>query len=124
MSWNFNINVKVTDEFLQDVLTCAAEGGIGYWCEDYDVKRRKDLSVYEIIEMKDDDGYYFEQGAMVDLKLLVNGIRSILDGTVSVNESILDDIRKGVMDGDAGDIDAERADCCVQAALFGEIVFG
>jgi hypothetical protein len=84
------------------------------------------LSVYRIkfacdhSAKEDSDG----QGEyIIDLEDVAKGIQWILDGTVPVASRLGAMVAMAVAEGEA-DIDAEGADVIVQAAAFGELVFG
>ena len=91
-------------EFYGDVIVTARYGAIGWalWRADGDARKTFTL----------------------DKELIRKGIAKVFDPGFEVRE----DIRKSVIDAyntqDAGDIDAEAADVIVQAAVFGEIIYG
>lgn len=60
----------------------------------------------------------------IDLEDVAQGIQWLLDGTVPISDRIKDYIANAVSEADAGDIDADAADCIIQAAAFKEYVFG
>ena len=119
------LNYNVTDENLTDILVCAFEGGINYWCGQVIVK----------------DGDY--KGANCAASSIAKGSTLILvdaeeiEDDAEINkEKMLKAIEKyinengtGIVDLDSkeldcGQIDAEVADCIVQLAAFGEVVYG
>lgn len=127
-----SVEVEVPTKFLTDVLTVAVDGGINYWIARCDrVVRAEDLSVYAVegIEVEGDDAEY---NISVDTVQL--GLHRLLRGSVQVNGSIRGHLFAAVSDllspdlstrkHAAGEIDADAADCIVQAGLFGEIVYG
>lgn len=140
-----NNRYEVTDEFLQDVMITACEGGIGYWsqlwpknegdkCYDYD---RPWQYIQEFDEDNDDDydlvavmlgidpkPGFTGPGHVIDHDVIKRGISTILSGSVSISRDIAKDIRIAADEIDAGYIDTEAADCIVQVGLFGKIVYG
>lgn len=78
------------------------------------------LSVYRIkfkVDHPQDGDEY-----TVDLEDVAKGIQWILDGTVPLNDRITGQIVMSIIDMQP-DIDAEAADCILQAACFKEYVF-
>lgn len=107
-------------QFLNDVLITAVEGGINYWAEVSDYDHGDDVRVASVRILDLEDGREYRLTA----KMLANPIMQIINGPVQVR----DDIRIAIFDGerllDAAEIDAECADVIVQVALFGRIVYG
>lgn len=108
------ITFNLTDEFLADVATTAIEGGINYWTSRI---RRIDVDTFALTDEETDKSY------VVTHRMLARAIESILaldpTGTVGI-----DSIASGVFERDAGQIDALDADCIVQVAVFGEVLYG
>lgn len=122
----FKLNVQrqivVTKEDVDDIVCCALEGGITYWCnkaevveDDYygeyaseQISRGGSLRLYD----REEDETY-----LLTLEKLLNGIRlACRDG---YGEEWIDGENL-----DCCQIDCEAADTIVQYALFGELVFG
>ena len=132
--------------FLHDIATTALEGGIGYWARAYEVVRTEDLSVSEMTLVQFEDAMEelqltsleqldaaYELGIIpaalvhkVCAQTIENGINQILEpgSTVRVSKSLRDSIELGVIEGDAGEIDADAADVILQLATLGELVYG
>lgn len=126
------LRVSIPDEACRDVLTTAVEGGCAYWLACKSVVRDDDLNVTRIVQPRDreDDEEEWED---VDLDTVRRGVGAIMTGRVHVNKAnhaavarlvracvdpTLDDAFDDV------DIDAEAADCIVQAGMFGALVYG
>jgi hypothetical protein len=127
-------------EFLNDIITTALEGGIGYWSQasqyqwidDYD--GRVHVVVGDEIpggnataivhRLNDDESDYVEEGLLIDQACVRRGLRRILDGDAPVGERYREGIRDANRANDASLIDADDADVIVQAGLFGEVVYG
>ena len=124
--------IKVTEEDIEDIMCTALEGGINYWA-DYD---RNDEEYLPYIDYDDepfselctkillDGGWvwlidsYKDTYYPLTIDKLMTGIQRWIDGGYDMY---------GAVDGeelDCGNIDSECADCIIQLALFGEIVYG
>ena len=124
-------------DFLWGVFVTALEGGINYWARvweyrpGYDIDPTpKEWSDYldfnaliqcDTIDPRcpDDEGQY-----RVTIEVIEKGIKALKSGEAKVNSTILGWIVEGDNENDAGNIDADAADCIVQAGLFGEVVYG
>lgn len=108
--------------FLQDVLITAVEGGTGYWaaCSGYfwDDDSPEDARVTLHPEDVQDENH------LVTVETIAKGIALIRTNTVLLNSTLRKWIVEADRENDAGMIDADGADVIVQAALFGEIIYG
>ena len=118
-----NLELNVTDEDIDDIMCSALEGSITYWCDcakvvgDYlgeyaseQISRGGELKLHDAEEGK----WY-----TLTLDKLLDGIKlAIMDGCYADYEWAIG----GNLD--CCQIDACVADCIVQYALFGEVVFG
>lgn len=109
-------------QFLDDVVTTALEGGIGYWsvCSAYEwdgVPARAQIQEFD--EGTEEYGPLLE----VDRTLIRKGIKEILAGG-HVNPTILSYVQDADKHNDSGDVDADVADCIVQVGLFGKLIYG
>lgn len=115
---NVNVNLKVSDEDIDDIMVTALEGGITYWCHqakvvgeylgDYaseQISRGGELKLYD---SSDGKGYILtKENFMEGLKKYIEKRpRIIYNGKI-----------------DVGQIDAEAADCIIQYAIFGELMY-
>lgn len=130
-----SVEFEVPVEFLTDVLTTAVEGGIAYWCRAKAIQRNDDLGVVRVVKPRpvgvEDDGRAW---ADIDLDVVHTGLHRLLTGSVQVNHRIKGYLLRAMSDllnpdpqvrkYAAGSIDADAADCIVQAGLFAEIVYG
>lgn len=78
------------------------------------------LSVYRLVFKCDNPQEGDEY--TVDLEDIAQGMQWILDGTVPLNDRITGMLTMAIIDRQA-DIDADGADCIIQAACFKEYVF-
>jgi hypothetical protein len=111
------IELSVSSEFLSDVKITALEGGINYWAKvlSYNKYSREHL----IQDLESNDKWYISNA------VIFKGLNRILSNPkFQIASRIKQYILNGVMEKDSGHIDAEAADCIVQAGLFNEIVFG
>jgi hypothetical protein len=111
--------------FLAEILITAVETGIDYWA---------DISEYHW----HDDGEHTRATAKVKpseangpaawhsltVETIEKGIAKVKEPGFQINDTLRRDILGGDTDNEAGLIDADGADVIVQAALFGEIVYG
>ena len=116
------INVKLTQQDIDDIMVAALEGGIDYWCfkaevvGDYlgeyaseQISRGGMLKLYDI---ESGDKYW------LDLEKFLNGFRLWLENGGD---------QYGAVQGrewDYCNIDAGCADEIIQYALFGEVIYG
>lgn len=114
-------------EFLGDILSTALEV-IGDWGLFRNVIHgpgdtitsiclRPDQPSFDRFDARDD-------WQTIDLERMADAIVKIGTGTVEISDDGRDTISEACLDADAGMIDADLADCILQVAAFGEIVFG
>lgn len=116
-------------DFLANVLVTAVEGGSNYWAEFSDYKWREDIIRRNMTDASvtctvlDNRGYPDpKQVHKVTLNTIAKGIK-VCKG-LKLNQTIKASILLADADPENADIDGDAADCILQAALFGEIVFG
>lgn len=126
----FTIAAKVDDLFLADCLVVAAEGGVNYWGEvveyhHHALNDRAPADVYMIITEHEPSPRDTTGGThLVTIRTMADGIRRLVERQVRMNDTLLDYLTQGVRENDAAYIDADLADCIVQAGVFGELVYG
>jgi hypothetical protein len=117
-------------EFLWNVFVTAMEGGVNYWAEvgdyhwstgDGDTEDHEKFGA--LLTEWDDDGQLIDEHK-VSLPTIQRGIARIVHGDELVSEDRRETIITASFLNDATDIDADLADCIVQAGLFGELVYG
>lgn len=117
---NAHVTAKVTDQDINDIMSAALDGGITGWCgrtevvgercgkyASDEISRGGELRLYD---METDEVY------TLTLDKFLRGLSQYIGGCydyVTENGSL-----------DAGQIDAEGADCIIQFALFGDIIYG
>lgn len=111
-------------EFGLDILTIAVEGGIGYWFQITSAERTDDLDWVAITgrELDDDGGFSGPEHTLHAKDLPSAADRLAKSG--SVRADIASDIRRALRESDASYIDSEIADCIVQFAMLGDVVYG
>ena len=115
------IEVNLTQQDIDDIMVSALEGGINYWC-----------SEAEVVEEKRCSDWGHEQIARGGVLILHDAENS--DKCELTLEKFLNGVKLYFEDGchiqvedgciDTCDIDANDADCIIQFALFGEVVYG
>lgn len=117
------INFKLNMQDIDDIMACALEGGINYWCseakvigeylEEYASEQISRGGILELYDTEDDEVY------LLDIKKFIQGFEAWVEngydynGAVSANGKV-----------DTSLIDAGDADTIIQLALFDEIVYG
>lgn len=114
------IEVNLTQQDIDDIMVTALEGGINYWCRKAKVVGEY-LGEYASEQISRGGSltlYDAESGDKWELTLekFLNGVKLYFEQGchVQVEDNSID----------AGDIDANDADCIVQFALFEKVVFG
>lgn len=104
-------------------MSTALEGGIGYWCWANDIQRMGNQNnwVYVGFTAASPDQDFPDQ--YISWETIRNGIVAILNGTVAIRKDLRAQVTT-VFDPDNIDIDADAADCIVQAGLFSDVVYG
>ena len=117
------INFKLNMQDIDDIMACALEGSINYWCKEakvigeylgeYASEQISRGGILELYDTEDDEVYLF------DIKKFIQGFEAWVEngydynGAVSANGKV-----------DTSLIDAGDADTIIQFALFDEIVYG
>lgn len=117
----------LTDDECADILCTALEGGIGYWCQAWDITRRdtneaEDYVGWAYVSFEAHDAEATDEVfGMVDYETVRRGCNLILAGNV-VSPYITQMVFRHFSEDEA--MDADGADCVVQLGLFGELVYG
>jgi hypothetical protein len=117
---------NITAENVDDVMEIAAYGGITYWATDPSEKDFADTHDGSAHVIKEEDG-----GKVFRLTptMIRQAIVEVAEGK-HTNDTIRDYVRQAFEDWseedgiDCGEIDADAADCIVQVACFGKVVYG
>ena len=114
--------------FLASVLVTAVEGGIDYWADvgnyTWAQDDRGNLTGASVEVKERDERELTDKWIPIDLKIIAAGISSIKSGKVNMNPKIVGYVTMSDVENDASEVDSEVADCIVQAALFGQLVYG
>lgn len=134
----FTVNTVIDNERIEDLLCCAFEGGVGYWCEINEYRNPDNVSVkYKHMELPltengavvcqafvdgderdDDDNWLDEDGNMLPLLVLnKEAVQSGLDVMQKKYPSHFADFLSESEDAITGDVFLQ---CC----LLGELVYG
>lgn len=129
---SITINVEISDDVAEGIMTTALEGGIGYWCkadithgadEPLDPRYYESFVAYDTEEFDEDDPDKSELG-VVTYDTIRDGIERILSGRVKVRGDLVAQVFTVTRPAGDEDIDADAADCIVQAGLLNEIRYG
>lgn len=119
------IEVELTDEFIDSVLVTAFDGSYGgcwYWCRPFGwnwvTTDEEKLWLSCRVQDSEDDHVF-----TVDRAAVERGIKRILSGEVGIRSDLHAQVAESVSSGDP-DIDADAADCIVQAGVLGKLVYG
>lgn len=128
---NCEFNIKIQNEDIDDIMVSALEGGINYWCRKAEVKgdylgkyasdqisRGGELILHDAEENK---AYTLNKGKFIEglKKYIMAGNTGCIDReTNSVG------VYTGKLNIDTCNIDAGNADCIIQYALFGDVIYG
>lgn len=129
MTHEIKVSYYYTDDDLENIIITALEGGIGYWaCLDNEVTEPPEWGDWSKQPADMPTAVYAWQ------ILQEGGTLHFLDEEDEAEEYYLDmsDLFKGIglaikkkeWDGDIDSLDACSADCIIQEAIFGEVVYG
>ncbi len=112
-------------DFLASCMVAAMEGGINYWADIADWEWKDDdhhnmIQASARIRDVDQGGSWIAFG----LDDIARGIGKLLDKDFQISDQIRSWVRDGSATNDASNIDSWAADAIVQAAIFGEVVYG
>jgi hypothetical protein len=112
-----NSTFEITDEDIDNIITTAVEGGIGYWSKVKSVstyikemEAHHSVTLYPYLDPND-----FDPQTLLPAAIL-KGIKMWCEWQKKTPADLFHP--------DFGDFDAGTADCIIQFALFGELVFG
>lgn len=110
---------NMSDRMVDDLMVTALEGGINYWCDGVTVATKPESDYTYASDVISRGGtllIHSEEGSItLSDASLKDGIQSYCAMFGKTPESLF---------GDYGDYDAGDADCIVQLAIFGTIIFG
>lgn len=112
------------EQFLDDVVITALEGGIGYWsvCSEY---KHVGVPARAVVQEFDEGtGEPYGEKMIVDRKLVEKGIAEILAGDTNTGAYLVKMVAAASATNDGLDVDADVADSIVQVGLFGNLVYG
>lgn len=139
--WRVHLAVPLSEDFLSSILITAFDadyGGCWYWAEPYgddawdiDSVKTGDDALWRSVRVKLREPCGKESvdttagsfGLLCDYRALESGLLFAI-GRNGVNHVIRDSIFRGVVEDDAGEIDAIGADVIVQMGLFHELIYG
>ena len=113
-------------DFLAGVLVTAIEGGIGYWAETRNYRYAHDgdgnllTASAEVRDAENGNGDWMP----ATLGTVQAGINEIKEGNIRLSRRVVGQVLAADRENNAGEIDAESADCVLQAGLLGGIPYG
>ena len=115
------IEVNLTQQDIDDIMVSALECGINYWCREAEVVEEKRCGDWGHEQIARGGSLILHDAESPDkweltLEKFLNGVKLYFEDGCHVK---VEDNRI-----DTGDMDANDADCIVQFAIFGEVVFG
>ena len=128
---NCAFDVRVRNEDIDDIMVSALEGGINYWCKKAEVKgdylgeyasdqisRGGELVLHDAEENK---SYTLSKEKFIEglKKYIAAGNTGCID-----REKNRIGVYTGKLNMDPCNIDAGAADCIIQYALFGDVIYG
>jgi hypothetical protein len=121
----------VTLEDMANLLVCAFEGGINYWCDKVEMKKDPAGIGFDGVTLEDDEQVVYASDLIGLGGTLILHDAESSDTWELTQEKMLQGISKGMEWGKFSSVeemmdnhDAETADVIVQFALFGELQFG
>lgn len=121
-------DLRLTDEDCEDIMGTASYGGITYWAEGASERQRAKYKHADFVfwDREGERVVSLTKGQIRSayFKLLANEPRLV--GTM-IHGYMLDSMRyadEETRRPDLGFIDADAADCIVQVAAFGEVLYG
>ena len=107
------LEFQLTQDDLDDIVDAACHG-IGYWADEAEYST-------SLLSISAEEGAEIHEIGKADIE---KAMASIIEGEVSISDSIRNDISSAIRENDYGYIDSYAADAIVQIACFGEIVYG
>ena len=118
------------EQFLDDIICTAVEGGIGYWSQvssyHWGDEKETTVRVHEL-----DSSGSVDASRAAGIPITRNKIEEAITKIAEMNTPIeylhprvRGEIFTASLENEAGDIDATLADIIVQVAIFGKVVYG
>lgn len=118
-------NVTVTDRDIDDIMSCALDGGICYWCKEANVVGEY-LGEYASDQISRGGKLelvpYDDDAQVIDMEDILRGIKICLED-VFLNYDLIEE-KDGKLLLNCLNVDGSVADAIVQCAAFGSNVYG
>ena len=120
------LEVHYDDQFLEDIIVTALEGGSNYWIDyikGFKNEKPKDIptSIWVFNELKNGKMITIcmenDQRVFLTMRKLQYGVKKYFSDTSNLIDGL-------TLTLDAGDYDANMADCVLQYAVFNELIYG
>lgn len=124
--------IILSEQFIKDIMVTMVESGydsLFYWATLTHIERDSESYPHTIALLEDDEEYETQEEAdnptvhTLTRDMVAPAIEKIINKRL-VGSELMHYLMRAVMDGDAGDVDATLADCILQVALLGEVVYG
>ena len=109
------------DQVILDVMTTAREGGCDYWADYVATERNAEGDVISMIVRDSEDAD--APDAIITPAKVEEAMVKLSLGEVLIRADLRQQVITALTDPESADIDADAADCIIQVAAYGEIVF-
>ena len=120
------VELEITDEDIDDIMSAALDGGITYWCYRAEVVEDEYFGEYasEQISRGGSLNLYDSEEDEVHLLTKENFMEGLKQFIASGRVGILEKKMSGKLGIDVLLLDADDADCIIQYALFNDVIYG
>lgn len=108
------VTIEVSDQYCKDILVTCVEGGSNYWATFRNVIRDKELDILECEVLDREESEIWKKIRVEDIRRAVS---LVMKPEFKVHQSY-----KTMIASD--DNDALSSDIILQAAMFGEVIYG
>lgn len=112
----FEVDASIIEDLLEE-----AGYSIGYWADSADVDTKR--QTYTVVETEAHNSYETAVEHSIPFQKIAQALTDLATGMADVNVAIQQQLAD-VLSGKRDDVDSEAADCVVQVAVFGEIIYG
>lgn len=124
-TYDIQVTHTLGEQFFRDVMVTMVESGdsaIWYWGSiEHIVRDEETWDVLSLVVL--DDPEVSHNRALINPSIIAVAIERILREKL-IGGGLMPYLMRGVLDEDAGDIDATIADVIAQVILFGKVVYG
>ncbi|AAQ63333.1 hypothetical protein Nazgul32 [Burkholderia phage BcepNazgul] len=117
------LSIQVSRQLCEDTMDAAAHG-VEYWAHAFEHPGCGPETLNYAIEEDEPSSGETPKNFVISPEAIVKGIQAIMHPAFSVRADIRGTLFSALVEDDASNIDIEIADIIVQAAMFGEIIYG